>query len=271
MNKFSRFLTALAATPVLMLAAAGAPALAGGGSDTTGEGFHCYAFFTFDDDPDKFVQAMINEEFADVAEEKINEVLDKYEDEGATVAFLVGNVVGVCEGTHPCSAVPEKLVFVSSTTTDGDMGGIEMADQTCNDLASDASLPGDYLAWLSDSTTSPNARFTRSDGPYVRVDGVVVAFNYEDLIDFNIFHSISVDEQGSNVGFGNGVWTGTQPNGDALSSSTCFDWMSTTTGGTRGEHGVIGDPTATFEPGEWTNFANRELCDVPRRIYCFEQ
>lgn len=120
MNRFIRIFTASAA--VLMVAAVGAPALAGGGSDTTGEGFHCYAFFTFDDDPDKFVQAMINEEFAPDAEVKINEVLDKYEDEGATLVLLTGNVEGVCEGgaepplanTCPCTSY--------STAASGDIG-----------------------------------------------------------------------------------------------------------------------------------------------------
>ena len=68
-------------------------ALAGGGSDSTGEGFHCYAFFTgVDGIPDKFAQCMVNEEDEDIAAAKILECIEKYEADGAVLQLLAGNV-----------------------------------------------------------------------------------------------------------------------------------------------------------------------------------
>lgn len=74
-------------------------ALAAGGSDTTADGFHCYAFFAdFPDDPDKFAQAMVNADNEDEVIDKTQEFIEKYVgDEGATLEFLIGNVFGFCE------------------------------------------------------------------------------------------------------------------------------------------------------------------------------
>ena len=60
---------------------------------------------------------------------------------------------------------PVKLVFLLEDGVRGDIGGVAAADQTCNDAAEAAGLPGTYKAWLSDSTSSPSTRFVRSDLP----------------------------------------------------------------------------------------------------------
>ncbi len=85
-------------------------ALAGGGSDTTGEGLHCYLFFdSFPDEPDKFAQAMVNEQSVDVIIQKIDELLFKYEvAEGASLVLLTGNVPGVCgDACYAPACTPE--------------------------------------------------------------------------------------------------------------------------------------------------------------------
>ena len=70
--------------------------LAGGTSDTSGEGYHCYMFFQEDsDDSEKFAQVMINDDKRREVHKKRNEFLDKYEnDEDMVLTFQIGNVRG---------------------------------------------------------------------------------------------------------------------------------------------------------------------------------
>src|SRR5262249_42934796 len=42
-----------------------------------------------------------------------------------------------------------KRVFVTSTTHDGNLGGLDGADAICASLAANAGLSGTYKAWLS--------------------------------------------------------------------------------------------------------------------------
>lgn len=69
-------------------------AQAGGGSDSSGEGYHCYLFFEdLTSEPSRFAQAMMNEE--DVVEliKKRNEYLDKYLfGEGMVLTGQKGNI-----------------------------------------------------------------------------------------------------------------------------------------------------------------------------------
>ncbi len=274
---------ALAATAACFMAMAGTPALAGGGSDTTGEGFHCYAFFTFDADPDKFVQAMINEESADVAGEKINEILIKYADEGATLDLLVGNVVGVCEGD--AVTPPDKIVFVSETATTGDfsgiviIGGIEIgegltsiawADAICEAEASAAGLGGTWLAWLSGNGITPNNRFTRSTTPYISSftgSRLIIAYEYVDLISRIPLNQISTFADGTfNSGIGSFVWTGTVGGGEQARAD-CEGWSSAAMAASAvGGQILFAQGTGQF----WTN-RTVLTCDNDHSFYCFEQ
>ena len=80
-------------------------ALAGGSSDTSGDGFHCYLFF---EDGGFFAQAMMNDTNQDEVIKKRDEFIAKYTiDEGLTLAAEIGNLdpgAGVCEAAAPvCS------------------------------------------------------------------------------------------------------------------------------------------------------------------------
>ena len=61
---------------------------------------------------------------------------------------------GACDGgpAAPIGTPPSvgRVVFVSSATFTGGLGGVPAADQTCSDLAVAAGLVGTYRAWLSD-------------------------------------------------------------------------------------------------------------------------
>ena len=81
-------------------------ALAGGSSDTSGEGDHCYLFFTLPDG--KFAQAMVNDSDPGVVLIKVDELIEKYEgDEEGTLALSIGSI----EGSDFCAPVIQVNSF----------------------------------------------------------------------------------------------------------------------------------------------------------------
>ena len=71
-------------------------AVAGGSSDTSGDGFHCYLFFSLPGQ--EFAQAMVNNSDRDEVVKKAEEFIEKYALEyGGQVDQILGNVRGsVC-------------------------------------------------------------------------------------------------------------------------------------------------------------------------------
>ncbi len=143
------------------------------------------------------------------------------------------------------------------------------------DAITAAGLPGNFFAWLSDSTgDSPSANFTQSAVPYVRVDEVMVASSWADLTDTTILAPIEVNELGgrprvdpSLIGGETdpGIWTGTFADGMPGGGDFCFDW-TVAAGGTES-----GQLTIWAFPERWTQ-AGAGACDGPlKHLYCFEQ
>ncbi|MCA9715077.1 MAG: DUF4215 domain-containing protein [Myxococcales bacterium] len=165
-----------------------------------------------------------------------------------------------------------KRAFVSSQLFSGDMGGLMGADASCQQLADQAGLPGTYLAWLSTFTTSPAARFTHWVGRYVRVDGVVIADDWDDLVDGSLDAPLNLDEQGNPPPNGapcgmnpRAVWTNTSADGTkAPGGNTCQGWTSDGAG--PGHHGLWDKLDDT-----WTDACSGGSCAVLNPIYCVEQ
>ena len=116
--------------------------------------------------------------------------------EDCQVSSGAGTVVdGVVDVLVRC--VRQYTVFVTSTSYDGNLGGLAGADAKCQDQADAAGLTGTFKAWLSDAKGSPSTRFTRSAGaPYVLVDGTVIADNYAGLTSGSLEHPINQTETG---------------------------------------------------------------------------
>ena len=75
-------------------------ALAGGASDSSGEGSHCYLFLSLPGGT--FAQAMVNDSDPDEVLNKVWEFIDKYENEGGTLELAVGNIDDtVCAPSAP--------------------------------------------------------------------------------------------------------------------------------------------------------------------------
>lgn len=167
------------------------------------------------------------------------------------------------QGCMGSSCVSSRIVFVTSRTVTAAFGGIAGADQLCTDLARSAGLPGQYLVWLSDSSTSPAARFARSELPYVLVNGTLVANNWTDLVDGQLAAPIDADEYGSPT-FAAEVWTGTYADGTAA-TDTCNDWTSVAAT-VYAQQGVT-DHVDTGWSIMYLQFCDRALI----RLMCFQQ
>jgi hypothetical protein len=65
---------------------------------------------------------------------------------------------------------PYNYAFASSAVyVPGSFGGLAGADEKCQTLATNAGLPGHFLAWLSTSTTDARSRFASARG-WIRPD-----------------------------------------------------------------------------------------------------
>jgi len=172
----------------------------------------------------------------------------------------------------------EKIVFVSSETYSGNMGGNAGADANCQRLADAALLDGTFKACVSSVAEEPATSFSQSTVPYVLVDGTVIADDWIGLTDGSIDNPINLDENGNpgpatdnlgGFGFTTVVHTGTSESGFATNPSvqTCSDWTSDLGGSTWGlyERAAFGWSASIF------GGAPANLCGLQATIYCFEQ
>lgn len=165
-----------------------------------------------------------------------------------------------------------RRVFVTSEVFTADLGDLPGADEKCQTAATLAGLPGTYLAWLSSPSGSPAGRFVRSKVPYQQVNGVVVADNWDDLVDGMLIAGIVVSEVNGSAGKGvhncpsNGsaiVWTNTKETGaEVVGDWHCGEWGGTSGAGVAGRPGSINS--------SWSQDCSAD-CQSQAALYCFEQ
>ncbi|HVU49323.1 MAG TPA: hypothetical protein VHL80_01490 [Polyangia bacterium] len=177
----------------------------------------------------------------------------------------------VCTG-EACGMVPRHVFVSSKSFVGGDLGGLTGADDACRTLAIAAGLSSSYAAWLSTSTSSPSTRFPRDVGPYVLVDGTIIADNWAGLTSGSLQNPIDLTETGGpppNEGLGcNGsVWTDTSDSGDlVLIGATCGDWTD--------ENGALSVQGSTELVTSWSDLCQGMgvgACMEAWPIFCFEQ
>jgi hypothetical protein len=162
-------------------------------------------------------------------------------------------------------------VFATSSTHNGNLGGLAGADAICNARAAAANLAGSYMAWISTNQGSPSTRFTQSMTEYRLVTGTKVADNWADLVDGSLDAAIdrtetgavSVDTSSSCGGTNRTARTGTTSAGVAT-NATCNNFSS----GGGGQSGTLGRTTAA--DGNWTSCGTAN-CNQQTAIYCFQQ
>ena len=159
-----------------------------------------------------------------------------------------------------------KFVFITSTTYNGNLGGLSGADAKCQARADTAGLGGAWKAWLSDSLESPSSRFdTAHNYSYRLFDGTLVANGWGDLTDNSIASRINLDENGT-LQANKYVWTNTYPNGSVLLSTayTCMDWTNASSSITYVGYNL-------YTTWRWTQYDRPVFCYDSYPLYCFEQ
>ena len=187
---------------------------------------------------------------------------------------------GACSWSLSGACLNVRRTFVSSATYTGNLGGSTGADSKCQTLANTAGLGGTWMAWLSDSSSSPSVRFSQSGNPYVLLDRTPVASSWSDLTDGALSSAISQDETGKTPAVSQITWCSTTPikvftntrkDGTAYFSTTtntCNNWTSNSSN--QGAfNGLDGD--ASGSNSLWTEGCASDYCDRVGRLYCFEQ
>ena len=94
----------------------------------------------------------------------------------------------------------EAIVFVTSGSYSTNLGGLSGADSKCTSAATAAGYSGSWTAIPSDSATAAINRLPFNWATLKRTDGAVVASGWADLWDGSIQNTISLDQNGNNVG-----------------------------------------------------------------------
>ena len=178
-------------------------------------------------------------------------------------------------GTGDAGEVMAKTVFLTSTTHQGNLGGLDGADAICQGLADTAGLgvTRRYRAWLASGDGSPDTLFLRSASPYVRTDGATVADDYTDLTTcdaaspFNCLQNpINVTEENVELTGFRPAWTNVLPSGlihGVFSQDSCFYWTADLL------FARVGN--ASHTTAGWTAAGAGFECGIASHLFCFEQ
>ena len=171
--------------------------------------------------------------------------------------------IGNTQSTHT-TTTDEKMVFTTTATFQGNLGGLTGADSACQSAADAEGLEGTYLAWLSDDTGYPAARFSHWNYIYRMAEPIRKASdNWADLTDGSVDDHMRRSEDGTFLGAPRQSWTNTGNDGTMYGSDHCNNW----TNSSNSYQGAIGE---TDSGSNWTVSAPYD-CDQFVRIYCFEQ
>ena len=154
-----------------------------------------------------------------------------------------------------------RRAFVTAASFTGAMGGLDGADEACDDAAANLG-GGGWRAWLSDGSAVADQRLS-DVGPWLSLDGTTtIATSLSDLAN-GPTNPLQEDELGLPVT--GQAWTGTSYNGNAVASADhCVGWQSPN-GGQYGLVGGIGELGVGF-----TDFDSK-ACSQPAHLYCLEQ
>jgi len=159
----------------------------------------------------------------------------------------------------------ETANFVFATATKhipGSFGGYAGADNTCQQAADAAGLPGHYVAWLSSGAVNAVDRLGGARG-WVRPDGLPFVNTIAELVSDGVYYPPSLDENGVPIPKTD-EWICTSTSDGQLDlGDGCAEWTSTT-----------GDVTGGLAWGagaqSWTTWTTHVMgCAQAARIYCF--
>ena len=155
--------------------------------------------------------------------------------------------------------------FVTSTTYNGNLGGLNGADDKCAAVAASGGLSADHWrAILSTSFNNISQRLTIT-GPVYRTDGGMVATGSTDFWDGTLVYSIGTYENGVPYSGTNQVWTSSTSVGfDNGISCGNFTYAN--------GNGANYQGLANYADTNWTGSYNMGgTCADLRRLYCISQ
>ncbi|MBX3203478.1 MAG: DUF1554 domain-containing protein [Labilithrix sp.] len=173
----------------------------------------------------------------------------------------------IAQTAYVCGVPVKRVIFISSVTYTGDLGGATGADARCQQLADASEYAGKtFKAWISDASSSPSTRFTKN-GEFVRPDGTLVATSWADLTDGSIAVPINVNEHRTVVA-AQWVFSGTKENGTVVDEAnvTCNNWTTSVRDGA-----LFGHVGYSGYTNSWSDLGGGNYCDMPHRIYCVQQ
>jgi len=183
---------------------------------------------------------------------------------GGKTCVTYGHTGGTLACNANCSvdtsACQTVRAFVTSTTYNGNLGGLSGADAKCQARAAAAGLGGTWAAWLSTSTVDARERIPAVE--YRTTTGTIATSDGADFYDGTLDANIDRDEFG-NVAVPN-IWTGTNNDG-TKAAGNCSDWTSTSGTATLGKNDF---PAAS---GVWSSQSTASCLNSGLRLYCFER
>jgi len=175
--------------------------------------------------------------------------------------------------------VVDKRVFVTSQRFRGDLktngGGVDGqdgADRLCNAAAAAAQLGGEWLAWVSTSSSDAIARLP-SQTRWTLLDGGTEVFKDRLAISSGPAHAIDMTEVGLSLlpsPDSVRVWTNTTGigrNSTDGQNDACGDWTAQSG---LAAVGVLFDPSLGGPGLHWTDTKQPAPCGEQLHIYCFE-
>lgn len=159
----------------------------------------------------------------------------------------------------------QQRIFITSTTYDGNLGGLSGADDKCQTAAVSAGLTKTYKAFLSSSTTVAKSRFSLDLPLYEVSDSGVATRVADSLSDFQngtvlsdpgFRYDENGDDQNALLATAATFWIAT----GAGSVNYCADWTSNSAMA----NGNIGSTNS----GEIVGWGENSHCDLQLSIIC---
>lgn len=185
-----------------------------------------------------------------------------------------GNACGELQVCILGDCVDGRSVFITSGTSLGNMGGLLGADDRCQEHAAAGGHPGMFRAFLVDGSNGLE-RLQHDGVPYVRLDGVPIADDWEDLVDGTIAAPLDIDERREPLNpLDARAWTGLSTlTGKAAFDANCVGWTSAEEGCNFGEGEPCGSGGDALQTNEsWAAVGFQVDCGMlPHHLYCIEQ
>jgi len=122
-----------------------------------------------------------------------------------------------------------NIIFLTTATYDGNLGGRAGADEKCRAAAGSANLTGTFIAVIGadGESVDPSAvsRLSRARG-WVLPSGKPIMNDAADLLSGNQWYPIKEDQQGNDLGASTEYWSGVNAQGNA--GHQCNQWTDNT-------------------------------------------